>query len=94
MRVNVTTEAADFISRRGGKLFVRLGPGCCGGTQYVKTSVRPPLDAERYVPITEHGIVVYVGFAENHRPDELDVAMVGRIRPRPRAAWNGCAFAV
>ena len=94
MQVKVSHEAAEFIRARGGKLFVWAGGACCGGTRFIESSTREPADPERFTPVRESGVTVFVRGTHRELPREIEVTLRGLIRPHVRAYWNGCAFVV
>ena len=96
MRVVTSRGAAEFVRRHGGRLFVQASRGrCCGGTRFIEASTSTPRDPERFLPVsTNEGVEILVRPAAGGLPNELQVDMRGRFRPRVEAYWNGCAFMV
>jgi hypothetical protein len=93
MRIVSTPEVRSLIRDNGGMLFVRLSPlaSVRGAMRRVLTSTSLPEDALDYQRFETKGFLLFL--APGIRPPrELHLRMVGRIRRRLRAFWNGCAF--
>lgn len=95
MMIVATPEARSLIREHGGMLFVRLGPlaSVRGAMRRVLTSTSLPEDALDYQRFETKGFLVFLE-PGLRPPRELHLQMVGRIRRRLRAFWNGCAFVV
>ena len=95
MRIRATPEARSWIRERGGLLFIRLSRvvSARGAMRSLLVSTEPPTDAFDYQRFETKGFVLFLqpGVAP---PTEMHVEMVGRIRRRLAAFWNGCAFVV
>ena len=91
MHVIASSEAADVIRERGGKLFVwSKSSRCCHGvTTFLEASTsgdaRTPF---RRVPAEE--LELYVDLPR--LPQQLEADVHGRFRKRVRVYWDGCAW--
>jgi hypothetical protein len=91
----VSPRAVALLREHGNRLYVWAdGHACCGGTRFIKSSVRAPDDAERFARVHVDGVDVFVRPANGRLPDELDIDLKGRRRPRVEASWNGCVYLV
>jgi len=66
----------------------------CGGVVFLDATVRPPASDVDYEPFMVEDVLVAVRLPFRSRPDELHLSLEGRRRPRPVAAWDGCAYIV
>lgn len=95
MKVEASTEALDFIREQGGRLYVWADRhACCGGTRFIRSSTDHPAEPEAFVRIDLDGWDLYLRTAAGRLPDELDIGLRGRRRPRVEAYWNGCAYLI
>lgn len=92
MKVLATPEARSLILENGGLLFVRLSLASVrGAMRRVLTSTKLPEDALDYQRFETNGFLVFL--APGIRPPrELHLQMVGLIRRRLRAFWNGTVY--
>lgn len=97
VQVEVSSEAADFVRARGGRLWVwsaapRL---CCSGTpamMHAATAQPPGLTG-----FTQAGgapLEVWFRVPGGRRPDVLGIGLAGRRRDRVEAYWDGCLMAM
>jgi hypothetical protein len=88
--------AADFIERRGGKLYVwPLHHRCCGGLlTLLASSVTTPPTGKKFHRLPADGFDVYLDISFRDMPSELHVKLKGLRRKRIDVYWNGCAFLV
>ena len=94
MNISASPEATEFVRAHGGRLFVWAGTACCGGTRFVESSTDSPIHEEGFIRVDGPSFAVYVREAGGRLPEELEVRVRGRRRPRVEAFWNGCAFVV
>ena len=95
VKVGASREALDFIREHGGRLYVWADRrACCGGTRFIRSSTERPGRSEGFALIDHDGVELYVKAAAGRLPDELDIGVRGRRRPRVEAYWNGCAYVV
>jgi hypothetical protein len=92
--VVVSTEAKEYVSTRGGVLFVRSShPRCCGGgLTLVESTTVAPSDASDFLFVGSDGIEVKYRCGAVDRPHEIVIELRGMVRRRPVAYWDGCAF--
>jgi hypothetical protein len=90
----VSSEAQEFVRRRGGVLFVRSKRHrCCGGALTILDSTTVvPADAADFLAVGSEGIDVRFRGGAGERPHELVIELRGAVRRRPVAYWDGCAF--
>lgn len=93
MKIVATPQARSLIRENGGMLFVRLSPVASvrGAMRSLLTSTDVPDDAFEYQRFETRGFLVFLQPGVRP-PRELHVDIVGRIRRRLRAFWNGCAY--
>lgn len=92
VQVTIGTAACDYVSARGGALWIRsTRRRCCGGsTTWLRATTSLPKDADGYEAL-ECGLPISVFFRPaSDRPRSLEVEMRGLLRRRPVALWNGC----
>jgi len=95
MLVTASADLVAFVRAAGGTVWVRCRPQrCCGGVVFLETTVKPPASSAGYEPFVVEDILVVARLPVRPRPDELHLSMQGRRRPRPVAAWDGCAYIV
>ncbi len=96
MKVVASPLAAEFVSARGGCLYVWANSAaCCGGTRFIEASTEPPADADRFLAVPTVGFDLFIRPAGPHSlPDELHVDLGGIRRRQVRAFWEGCAYLV
>lgn len=90
----VTDEAREFITARGGTVYVRASVSrCCHGAISLLDAVTSaPKDAPSFEAVSAPGLDVrYAGTARG-RPDQLNIELRGRVRPHLVAYKDGCAF--
>jgi hypothetical protein len=94
VEVLISETARDYISQRGGIVFVRPhSHRCCSGPlTLLDTSTSPPVDATEFESFPAHGVDVRFRPGASGRPNELSIDMRGRRHPRPVAYWDGCAY--
>jgi len=93
MRVEVSDEAAGFVSANGGTVWIwaHRPPMCCNGTSAaMRASVTPPPDQAGFVTVAANGVDVRFRAPGGRCPEVLEVGMHGRRRPRVEAYWDGC----
>jgi hypothetical protein len=93
MRVEVSDEAAAFVSANGGTVWVwaHRPPMCCNGTPAgLRASIAPPPDPSGFEPMAANGVDVRFRAPGGRCPDVLEVGLHGRRRPRVEAYWDGC----
>jgi len=95
MRIKATPEARSLIRENGGLLFVRLSRvvSVRGDMRFLRVSTEPPLDALDYQRFETKGFLLFLQPGVRP-PHELHVEVVGRIRRRIAAFWNGCAYII
>ena len=95
MRIKASPEARSWIREQGGLLFVRLSRvlSARGAMRNLLVSTEPPPDAFEYQRFETKGFVLFLqpGVIP---PNEMHVEVVGRIKRRLAAFWNGCAYIV
>ncbi|MDA8117668.1 MAG: hypothetical protein M0000_09905 [Actinomycetota bacterium] len=94
MELRISAEARRLIAEGGGRLFVYPGAACCGGTRYIRTSTRPPEDADNGYAIEAEGVGIWVKPANGELPEFLEVEVRGKRRQKVEAYWNGCSFVI
>ena len=95
MKIQATPEARSMIVERGGLLFVRLSrvASVRGAIRHLRVSTEPPEDALEYQRFETKGFMLFLQ-PGIRPPRELHVEVVGWVRRRVAAFWNGCAFVI
>ena len=93
MRVIASSEAADLVRERGGRLFVWVRSSrCCGrGVSWLEASTEPA-EGREYRCVEADGMELYVPAGLPLLPDELHLEARGLRRKRVEAYWDGCAW--
>jgi hypothetical protein len=97
VRVEVSSEAADFVRARGGRLWVwsatpRL---CCSGAPaMMHAATEPPPGLTGFAPAAGAPLEVWFRAPGGRRPDVLEIGLAGRRRARVEAYWDGCLMAM
>ena len=95
MLVTASAELVTFVRRAGGTVWVRCRPQRSrGGVVFLEATVKPPASWAGYEPFVVDDILVAARLPVRLRPEELHLSLEGRRRPRPVAAWDGCAYIV
>jgi hypothetical protein len=95
MEITATPEARSWIRERGGMLFVRLSSlaSVRGAMRTLIVTTEPPSDALDYRRYETKGFLLFLQPGVRP-PRRLEVAVVGWLRRRVAAFWNGCAWVV
>ena len=97
VRVEVSSEAADFVRARGGRLWVWAATPrvCCWGTPAIMHAAteRPPR-VTGFTPAEDAPLEVWFRAPGGRRPDVLEIGLAGRRRARVEAYWDGCLTAM
>jgi len=97
MRVEVSGEAAEFISASGGRLWAWAAHPrmCCAGTPaFMHASTTPPADPSRFTLVPAAGLQLWFRAPGGTMPEVLQIGLRGTRRPRVEAYWDGCLFAL
>jgi hypothetical protein len=93
MRIKATPEARSWIKEQGGLLFVRLSKvvSARGAMRRLLATTDVPANPFDYQRFETKGFVLFLQPGVPP-PREMHVEVVGRMRRRIAAFWNGCAF--
>jgi hypothetical protein len=93
MRILATPEARSLIVDAGGLLFVRLSrlASVRGRIRTLEVTTEPPEDALDYQRFETKGFLLFLQ-PGLRPPREIHVNVIGWVRRRVAAFWNGCAF--
>lgn len=97
MRVEVSSEAEEFVRGRGGRLWVWAAHPrvCCWGTPaYLYAATEAPPDPDGFIPAHAAGLEVWYRIRGDRRPDVLEIELRGKRRPHVEAYWDGCIYAL
>jgi hypothetical protein len=97
VKIVASPEVIEFVRARGGRVFVwTVGMRYAHGFQNVfvlEASTESPGAEREFVRFEGRGIRVLYDPGAHGTPDEIHLAVVGRLRKRLRAYWNGNSFA-
>jgi hypothetical protein len=95
--VDISSEAAEFIGRHGGRLWVWAAHPrmCCAGTPpWMHAATEPPPGLTGFSPVSAAGVRLQFRGLRGRRPGVLEIGLHGRRRPRVEAYWDGCLMAM
>jgi hypothetical protein len=93
----MSPEAADFVSRNGGQVWVWANrQACCGASAWMHAATMPPGDVSGFVMLNAgvEGLDVFFRAVAGQRPEVLEIGLKGRRRPQIAAYWDGCIMAM
>jgi hypothetical protein len=97
VRVEASREAIEFVSARGGRLWVWAARPrvCCVGTPaYMQAATLEPSGMSGFSPVQAAGIEVLFRAPAGRSPEVLEIGLRGRRRPRIEAYWDGLRMAL
>jgi hypothetical protein len=97
VQVEVSSEAAEFVRARGGRLWVWFATPrmCCSGTPaMMHAATQPPPGLTGFAPVAAEPLEVLFRAPGERRPDVLEIGLAGRRRTRVEAYWDGCLMAM
>ncbi len=109
MRVEVSSDAAAFVTARGGRLWVwaERPPMCCGGSPaWMRAATTAPSGRSGFARVPDDVIdlpptsapwprlQLFFRGAGGMAPEVLEIAMQGRRHPKVAAYWDGCLMAM
>jgi hypothetical protein len=93
MRIDISDEAAAFVRRQGGTLWVwaERPRFCCGGmATLMKASTQRPAEPAGFAQSEAHGLDIRFRAPGGRFPGVLEIGLHGRRHPRVEAYWDGC----
>jgi hypothetical protein len=96
VRLVADAEVCDYVSDRGGVLWLRsTRQRCCfGALTSLRAATSKPKDAASYQPL-ETGLSIDVRFLGTaDEPDEVIVELRGIRRQHLVALWDGCKYKI
>lgn len=96
MRLEVSPQAAEFVTRHGGQLWVWTErTSCCAATPPImRTATRQPARPAEFRRMPADGLELWFSPPFGQLPDVLEVDLRGKRRPRVEAYWDGCLLAL
>jgi hypothetical protein len=97
VRVEVSTQAGEFVRCQGGQLWVWVARPrvCCGGTPaFMHAAAVPPPGLSGFGLVRSAGLDIWFRAPAGRLPDVLEIGLRGRRRPQVCAYWDGCSFAL
>jgi hypothetical protein len=97
VQVEVSSEAADFVHARGGRLWVWFARPriCCAATPpMMHAATEPPPGVTGFTPAASAPVEIWFRSPGGRRPDVLEIGLAGRRRTRVEAYWDGCRMAM
>jgi hypothetical protein len=95
VRVEVSSEAAEFVRGHGGRLWVWAARPrmCCQGTPaYMHAAMAAPAGLSGFVAVGSAGLDLRFRAPAGTLPAFLEIGLRGGRRPRVEAYWEGCRF--
>ncbi len=95
MKVVATPDAIEFVRTHGGHVFVWTEPMryAYGFNVFVlEASTESPGVTREFLRFEGGEINLLFDPGEHDTPDEIHLALVGRLRKQVRAYWNGKSF--
>jgi hypothetical protein len=92
VRVEVSSEAAEFVRERGGRLWVWAATPrvCCWGTPaFMHVATEPPPRVTGFAPVAAAPLEIWFRAPGGRCPDVLEIGLAGRRRARVEAYWDG-----
>jgi hypothetical protein len=93
VRVEVSTEAGEFVRARGGRLWVWSARPrvCCSGTPAImRAATEPPPRLTGFTPVAAAPLEIWFRAPGGRHPDVLEIGLAGWRRARVEAYWDGC----
>jgi len=97
VRVTVSSDAAEFVRARGGRLWVWAAHPrmCCSGAPaWMHAATEPPPGLAGFSQVAGDDVLVWFRDVGGLRPDVLEIGLRGTRRPRVEAYWDGCLMAM
>ena len=100
MVVEVSSEAAEFIGQRGGRLWVWAAHRrmcCAGAPPWMHAATEPPVGVTGFgtvSAVSAAGVQVHFRGLGGREPGTLEIGLHGRRRPRVEAYLDGCLMAM
>ena len=100
MLVEISSDAAAFLRKSGGQLWVwaaRPAMCCAGAPAWMHAATAAPGGLSGFAAVPAGlpaGLQVYFRALGDLRPDVLEIGMTGRRRPAIAAYWDGCLMAM
>jgi hypothetical protein len=97
VRVEISDEAADFVRRHGGLLWVWAAHPrmCCSGSPaWMHAATERPAGLHGFSPVCAAGVEIRFRGVGDLMPDVLEIGLHGRHRPKIEAYWDGCLMAM
>jgi len=97
VRVNVSSDAAEFVRDRGGRVWVWAAHPrmCCSGAPaWMHATTEPPAGLSGFIAVAGDDVQVWFRGVGHLQPDVLEVGLRGGRRPRIEAYWDGCLMAM
>jgi hypothetical protein len=98
MRVEVSPEAAAFVTLHGGVLWVWAAKPrmcCAAAPSYMHAATEPPRGRTAgFVRLPGTGFDLWFRAPAGPSPEVLEIGLRGRRHPRVEAYWDGCLFAL
>ena len=107
MKIVATQEAAEYIRKDGGRVWVWLDPhrGLVGSYIHLEAHTEPPRTSRetkftrssrrphRFKTVDAGGFELHYDWGRLDPPEELHLDLRGWVNKRVEAYWNGCVFA-
>ena len=93
MQVVASRPATELIREQGGRLFVWLKRGRCGGNVTTLSTATAPPPGKEFRLVDGADFELYLPSSLTRVPDELHIEL-RRLPRRVEAYWNGCAWVI
>jgi hypothetical protein len=96
MRVEVSQQAAEYVSLHGGQLWVwTQRTSCCtAAPPFMRAATAQPAKAVGFRRVPADGFELWFSPPGGRVPDMLEIALRGKRKPKVEAYWDGCLLAM
>jgi hypothetical protein len=96
MRVEVSPQAAEYVTLHGGQLWVWTDrTSCCASTPpLMRAATLQPAKALSFIRVPADGFELWFSPPAGLVPDVLEIALHGKRKPKVEAYWDGCLLAM
>jgi hypothetical protein len=96
MRVEVSPQAAEFVTQHGGRLWVwtERSSCCAPSPPIMRAATTQPTRAAAFRRVPAEGLELWFSPPVGRVPDMLEIALRGKRKRKVEAYWDGCLLAM